>query len=99
MEAVPKKLLALLELCKSLAFKTWDQCISVLLQELIKGNQKQEDKWQKKELVLALCIFIFYNSMACFSMGNGVCNEIDLDEQTGSLQDSFQSAQNYSPRK
>jgi sestrin len=40
--------------------------------------EQQGDRWMKKDLVHALCIFVFYNCLACFSIGNGVCPEIDL---------------------
>lgn len=53
----------------------------------------------KKDLIHAVSIFIFYNCMACFSIGNGVCQEIDLTNNTKSHPSSFMSGNQYTPRK
>jgi len=77
MEAIPVKLRNLVYLCKTLAFKPWEFALETLLGNLIKP-ENQENRWMKKDLVHALCIFIFYNCLASYSMANGVCNEADL---------------------
>lgn len=46
----------------------------------------------------ALMIFVFFNSLSCFSLGNGVCKEIDLLNEDESHNTSFK-IHNTPPRK
>lgn len=43
-------------------------------------------------------IFVFFNCLSCFSLGNGICKEIDLLNEDESHNTSF-IAHNTPPRK
>ncbi|CAD8183984.1 unnamed protein product [Paramecium pentaurelia] len=77
-------------LCKLLITKPWDPQLSQELHKLLKG------KWRRKELVQALMIFIFYNNLGSFSLGNGIVKEIDAIIDNNSVNNSIQYAQHES---
>ena len=104
-EAIPIKLRSLTSICKKIALTPWDSSIQCDLQKLMKCSQKNctgqncTRQWQRKELVHALCIFIFYNNLASYSMGVGVGCEWDLLDGQQSQNSSFRSQNPMSPRK
>ncbi|CAD8150652.1 unnamed protein product [Paramecium octaurelia] len=85
-ESVDDKIKSLNTICKILVQKPWEQSLKNTLQQIMKNN-----KWNKRELIQAIMIFIFYNNIGCFSQGNGILKEIDytLNLQSGNTSISF----------
>ncbi|CAK65715.1 unnamed protein product (macronuclear) [Paramecium tetraurelia] len=85
-ESIDEKIKSVDTICKILVQKPWEQSLKNTLQQIIKNN-----KWNKRELIQALMIFIFYNNIGCFSQGNGILKEIDytLKLQSGNTSISF----------
>ncbi|CAD8109623.1 unnamed protein product [Paramecium sonneborni] len=77
-------------LCKLLITKPWDPQLSQELHKLLKG------KWKRKELIQSLMIFIFYNNLGSFSLGNGILKEIDTIIDNSSVNNSLQYSQHES---
>ncbi|CAD8142291.1 unnamed protein product [Paramecium pentaurelia] len=85
-ESIDEKIKSLDTICKILIQKPWEQSLKNTLQLIIKNN-----KWNKRELIQALMIFIYFNNIGCFSQGNGILKEIDytLKLQSGNTSISF----------
>ncbi|CAD8064186.1 unnamed protein product [Paramecium sonneborni] len=89
-ESIDEKIKQLDTICKILVQKPWEQSLKNTLQQILKNN-----KWNKRELIQALMIFIFYNNIGCFSQGNGILKEIDqtFNLSSGNTSISFTLAQ------
>lgn len=82
-EAIPPKLQRLEPLCKYLTQFPWEPAVKNCIASLLKSG------WQLKELTHALLTYIVYNSLGCFTMGNGISKEIDLSDLDESQNTSF----------
>ncbi|KAM3137654.1 hypothetical protein pb186bvf_010268 [Paramecium bursaria] len=84
-KALPQKLKLFINTCKILSYCPHSNLLQDSLQHLF-------EFWTKQELVHGFLIFSFYNGLGCYSLGNGITKEYEINSRDGSLNTSMNSS-------